>query len=318
MKKVFKVLLRVGISLTLILILLRTQDIEAIKETLLSFSLPFLFLAFFVQLSSTFISSIRWKTILKTSNINISHWILLTLYLKGYFYNNFLPTQMGGDVYKSVILGNRIKDQSTSLFSVFMDRFSGLIVLLIIALFGIGSLFGVQGILGSLAFLVVGLLVYFPALNIVAKKVKFFSKFKKANDLFLKDKKSGLLVLFYSLLIQLTSFASVYILFMGMGINLPLWSVFAFMPVLSLSLLIPSFNGFGTQDTIYAVLFKNVGITVPVSLAVSIMVHVTRLMMSLLGGVLILFNIGATKEDKDALKQQEDKQDKAVVNDSKK
>ena len=299
MKKTYKVLLRVFISGTLIIILLKTQNLPAIKASLLSFSLPFLGLALLMQLTSTLFSSIRWKTILQTSNLEVSHWRLMALYLKGYFYNNFLPTQMGGDVYKSVALGNQIKDQSTSLFSVFMDRFSGLIVLLVMALFGIGSLFGATGIAVSLGLLIIGLVIYFPMLKIMAKKVKFFKKFKQANDLFLRDKKRGVLVLMYSLFVQLTSFAMVYVLFLGMGVTLPLWSVFAFMPVISLSLLIPSFNGFGTQETVYAVLFKNLGITNPVSISVSIMVHVTRLIMSLIGGLLILFGIGG-----DNLKQE--------------
>lgn len=292
MNKYVKTLLRIGISGALIIILLYTQDIDAVKAILLSYNPVYLLFALVLIICGTIISSIRWRTILETSKVQVSHWQLFILYLKGYFYNNFLPTQMGGDAYKAVALGTHIKDQSTSFFSVFMDRFSGLIVLLIMALIGLGSLFGIKGVLGALLLLVIGIALYFPVLNFFAKRFKFFAKFKEASDLFVKDKKRGILVLFYSFLVQLFSFSMVYVLFLGLGVVLPLWSVFAFMPITSLSLLIPSFNGFGTQETVYSFLFKNVGVTVPQSITVSILIHATRLILSLFGGILILFGIG--------------------------
>ena len=196
---------------------------------------------------------------------------------------------MGGDVYKSISLGKKITGQSTSLFSVFMDRFSGLVILLVVGLFGLGSYFGTYGGLGSLAILGVGLTLYFPVLNLVASKVKFFRKFRDASLLFVKNWKCGLVVLGFSLLIQATSFALSYVLFFGFGVVLPLWSIFAFMPLVSLAILVPSFNGFGTQDTLYAVLFAQAGVTPEISVAVSFLIHGIRILMSLIGGIFILF-----------------------------
>ncbi|PIR42460.1 hypothetical protein CO058_02665 [candidate division WWE3 bacterium CG_4_9_14_0_2_um_filter_35_11] len=288
MGKVFKTLIRVGISVSLISYLLYTQDFEKIRLGVLSYNPIFIIFALILLLSGTLVSSLRWQAILSTSKVHVKVIDLFKLYIKGYFYNNFLPTQMGGDVYKSVSLGNIIKDQATALFSVFMDRFSGLIVLLIIGLFGISSMYGVVGVLAATAILVIGLALYFPVLNLFSKKIKFLNKFKRASDLFVKDKKNGSMVILYSFLVQMISFATSYVLFMGMGITLPLWGVFAYMPIASLSLLIPSFNGFGTQETVYAFLFNGVGVTSEVSITVSLMMHVVRLTVSLIGGALLL------------------------------
>lgn len=288
MKKYLKLGLKVGISLGLIIYLVSVQDINQIKEGILNFNFWSLIFALILLNIGTYVSALRWKTILATSGKEVDEKYLYVLYLKGYFYNNFLPTQMGGDVYKAVSLGNRIKDQPLALFSVFMDRFGGLIILLTLSLFGIGSLYGAAGLGISILLFITGLALYFPVLNLFGKKVKFLKKFKDASDLFLKDKQRGVMVLVYSLLIQLLSFSLVYVLFMGAGVKLPLWSVFAFMPITSLSLLIPSFNGFGTQDTVYAFLFKFAGVTEALSITVSLMNHVVRLVMSLVGGVLIL------------------------------
>lgn len=295
MKKYAKTLLRILISTVLIAYLVQTQDFGKIFSNISNFSPIFLILSLLLLLFGTYISSLRWKTILKTSKIDVNVWFLYTLYLKGYFYNNFLPTQMGGDVYKSVSLGNKIKDQSVSLFSVFMDRFSGLVLLLVVGLLGIGSLYGFLGVLVSLGMLVIGLALYFPVLNIFAKKIKFLRKFKEASELFIKDKQNGSLVLFYSLLVQIISFTTVYSLFVGLGVWLPLNAVIAFMPIASLSLLIPSFNGFGTQELVYSFLFANVGVTAAVSITASILNHAVRLTISLIAGVLILFDIDFSK-----------------------
>ena len=291
MKKYLKIILRISISLGLILYLLSTQDVSAIKSNLLTFDFTYFFVSIVLLLLGAYVSCVRWKIILQTSKVNVSVWYLFALHLKGYFYNNFLPTQMGGDVYKSIALGKKIDDQSISLFSVFMHRFSGLLVLLVMALFGIGLIYGKWGILLALGIFVVGLILYFPVLHFLAKRINFIKKFKVASDFFVKDKNRGLQVLILSFLVQILSFSLVYVLFLGVDITLPLWSVVAYMPIISLSLLIPSFNGFGTQETVYAFLFSNVGVTTEISIAVSLMVHLGRLVMSLLGGILILFPI---------------------------
>ncbi len=296
MKKYYRVFFRFLISASLLFYLYKTQDIEKLKYTLESFNLYYLLFSLLLLLTGTFISSLRWKTILNTSSYNLPIKKLFILYLQGYFFNNFLPTQMGGDVYKSVNVGKKIKDQSTALFSVFMDRFGGLIVLVLIALFGISFLFGIQGILISFIVITFGLVLYFPILNLLSKRIKFFKKFKKASLLFLKDKRRGFLVLFYSFLIQLFSFSSTYVLFLGLGISLPLWSVFAFMPIAALSLLIPSFNGFGTQEFVYSYLFANVGVTSIISISASLLIHLLRLIMSLFGGISLFLGLNYGKK----------------------
>ena len=235
-------------------------------------------------------SSTRWRFILLTSKKDVSVKNLFVLYVKGYFYNNFLPTQMGGDLYKSIALGRRINDQSVALFSVFVDRFSGLVVLLAMSLFGLASLHGLKWIIIGFIFFIIGLLLYFPVLRFFSKKIHFLTKFLEASEMLVNNRKYAFLIIVFSVFVQTCSFAMVYVLFQGFGKILPLEAVIAYMPLASLSLLIPSFNGIGTQDVIYMVLFGNVGVTKSLSFSVSILVHVIRLLMSLFGGLLLLFN----------------------------
>lgn len=285
-----KFLLKILVSVSLVLYLLYKErnELSVIKENLLSFGPIFFVLAIICLIIGTFFSALRWKVILKGAGYDVKVVDLFRLYIKGYFYNNFLPTQMGGDVYKSVSLGNKIGNQGAALFSVFMDRFSGLIVLLAIGIFGISYKFGFFVALLSIAIFGIGIIAYPVILKAMAVKIKFLEKFEKANKTFLQDKKSTVKIIFLSILVQVSSFLMASILFFGMGIVLSFWTIFAFMPLASLSLLIPSFNGYGTQDTVYAFLFGNAGVTVEISIAVSLLIHLIRIVMSLIGGLIIL------------------------------
>lgn len=291
MKRQLNFLLKTSVSIALIGYLIYSQDFKGVKDAISSFNPVFFFIALGLSILGIYVSSLRWQVILHTSGKHVSLKELAYLYTKGYFYNNFLPTQMGGDFYKAVSLGKKINNQPLALFSVFMDRFGGLIVLLIMALFGISTIYGTTGVLAALVILIIGLVFYYPVLNLSAKKVHFLRNFKEASDVFIKDKKRGLIVISLSFLIQIVSFLMVYILFLGLGINLSLESIFLNLPLASLSSLIPSFNGIGTQDTIYAFLFKNFGITAALSITVSLMIHAVRLLLSIVGGILILFGV---------------------------
>lgn len=295
MKIPVKTILRISVSTVLIIYIIRTQDFLGILKNSITIN-PLIFLVALVfLLLGTVFSSLRWREILKTSNINLPFFKLFSLYLKGYFYNNFLPTQMGGDFYKAVSLASSINDKSIAFFSVFVDRFAGLIVLLLMGIYGMSLKLDFFYTTILLLFTIVCSVLYFPLLKILSKKIKTISKFYEASLLLVKNKKSGFLILFFSLLVQIMSFAMSYILFTGFGIFLNLQDVFAFMPLISLSLLLPSFNGWGAQEAVYAKVFGLSQVSESVSIAVSLLIQVIRITMSLLGGIFILFNIGKIK-----------------------
>lgn len=288
LKRYLKLILRVGISGALILWIIIQQDFTKIISNVLQFNPLIIVCAVLILIFGTFISSIRWQTILSIPQKELPLMSLMILYLKGYFYNNFLPTQMGGDLYKSIAVGNKIKDQSTALFSVFMDRFGGLLILLSLSLFGIAATQGMLGIFVGVLLFVIGLGLYFPVLNLLSKKIKFLVNFRDASEMLVKNPKKAGGILFYSFLVQVFSFFLVYLLFLGVGINLSLKEIVLYLPLTALATLIPSFNGFGTQEVAYATLFAQSGVSPEISITVSVLIHVVRLTMSLIGGILIL------------------------------
>jgi uncharacterized protein (TIRG00374 family) len=59
---------------------------------------------------------------------------LLKNYYIGYFFSVLLPSNVGGDVVRSYYAGKRVGDQYTSAVAVFIERFSGVLFLLILAI----------------------------------------------------------------------------------------------------------------------------------------------------------------------------------------
>ena len=293
LKPYFNLAIKFSISALLIGYLLYTQDVSSIINSLSHFKYSLLVPVLFLMFLGTFVSALRWQKILATSNYTVSVWLLYSLYIKGYLYSNFLPTQMGGDVYKALILGRKIQDNSTAVFSVFMDRFSGLVVLLALGIVGISSIYGTAGLILALIVLSAGLFLYLPILkfidNYIGHKISFIRKFLNASDLLFNNKKEAVLIIGYSLLIQIISFSAAYLIFTGLNITLSLKDIFMYMPIASLSSLIPSFNGFGTQEAVYALLFSNAGVTNETAITASIIMHFCRLVLSITGGILILF-----------------------------
>lgn len=80
------------------------------------------------------ISSMKWHLFLRFWGIRISLWRLVGLYTIGNFFSNFLPSMVGGDFVRGYVLGRRIESQSRSMASVFLERFTGLIALVLLCL----------------------------------------------------------------------------------------------------------------------------------------------------------------------------------------
>jgi len=87
------------------------------------------------------ISSVRWKMLVisgKKDELSLKY--MTSLYTIGSFFNNFMPTSIGGDVYKIIKLGNKIDDKPSAAVATFAERFLGIISLILISFVGAVSL----------------------------------------------------------------------------------------------------------------------------------------------------------------------------------
>lgn len=284
MKKNLKTLVKIIVSVGLIYYLV-TKKID--KNQLISnFKLldwrylPLMILTIIIHYV---VSSFRWKSLLIHKNSHkISRWYLFKLYFVGAFFNNFMPTSIGGDVYKVYKLGKDIDDPFMGFSSVFTERFTGILMLFLIGLLSLSKHLG-WGVLVLLVWVICGLIIGFNILRILSSKSKPLKKLYDALSVYKDHPKVLLFAMITSLLIQFLSISTQYLTFMALGVKLPIFDALMFFPLITLvGFFIPSINSYGVQDYLYDLLFPVGG---GLSISASIVYHMVRMLVSLLGGV---------------------------------
>jgi uncharacterized protein (TIRG00374 family) len=97
------------------------------------------------------IISLRWWLLLRTQSIFIGFWAAVRLNFLGWFYNNFMPGSVGGDLIRAWYVTKHTDKKLQAVLSVFVDRVViGLLGTLSIAVFV--YLVFLRGELGSITF----------------------------------------------------------------------------------------------------------------------------------------------------------------------
>ncbi|MCX6784076.1 MAG: flippase-like domain-containing protein [candidate division WWE3 bacterium] len=231
-------------------------------------------------------SSLRWQVLLAARGPKVPFLILLKLYFIGVFFNNFMPSSVGGDIVKAYKLSKYTDQAFDSSISVVMERATGLFVLIFIgftAQMFVYKLIGVAIFVGFLIACGIGLLIGDKVSKIHPKIRKLWLAF-----IFYKDRPKALAAAIgLSFLIQGLSMAFQYLTFSALGYHLPFWQAMVVFPVTNfvtfLSLL-P--NGWGAQEALYALLFGLIGINKTISVTVSLVGRLVTLLVALLGGLI--------------------------------
>lgn len=287
-----KFLLKLIVSISLLVFIYFKADKNLLFTALSKINLYYLFLIFPLLIGNYIISSIRWKKLLSIyeSGEAISIFLLIKLYFIGAFFNNFLPTSIGGDVYKAMKLSHFIKNSSQAFASTFMERFSGVIVLVILALYGTIYSFGFKGLLIISLFWALVVFSYL-SLGFISKKIPKIRKFIDAVTEYKHNRSILVYALVTSVFVQVFSILTQYFIFISLGAHISIgYSFFAFPVIILASFLIPSQNSIGVQDILYASFFSSVGVPLEIAVSASIVYHLVRLLTSLIGGVFYAFS----------------------------
>lgn len=125
-----KTALKAALGLILLAVLVWMVDWRQTLGILNNLTMPWIAALLSIALTLVLISCVKWRMFLAARGADISVWKLVNLYLIGYFFNNFAPSNVGGDVARSYILGEHIGSQSDSFGTVFLERFTGFVALI--------------------------------------------------------------------------------------------------------------------------------------------------------------------------------------------
>ncbi len=139
-RNVLKLLLKITVSGGALYFVFSKINIQEVLKTISKANYLLLSCAALFFALSKLIASYRLNRFFKSISIQIHNLTNLKLYSLGMFYNIFLPGGIGGDGYKIYLLNKHFKNVKTrDIFSaVLIDRISGMIALLILAIIFFG------------------------------------------------------------------------------------------------------------------------------------------------------------------------------------
>lgn len=113
----------------------REQRWESLKSYFAKLNPGIFVLTLIIFTFSHIIVSFRWWLLLRTQSIFIDFWAAVRLYFLGWFYNNFMPSSVGGDLIRAWYVTRHTEQKFKAVLSVFVDRAIGLASTLVITIF---------------------------------------------------------------------------------------------------------------------------------------------------------------------------------------
>jgi uncharacterized membrane protein YbhN (UPF0104 family) len=313
------VIVRVVVSGALLAYVLLKADLPSFVARWPGISQPLLALALALQLTGVFVSSLKWWLLLRAAKQPVAYLWTVRTYLVGQFFSNFLPTSIGGDAVRVFRLNQLVGRLGLAIASVFVERITGFLALTIIGWVALGlnfERFGdnwqlrwamIWGLLAASGGLLValsapwtaGLLIRMPLPNVI----DWHGKLRGMADAlaqFYADRGALTLVLLLAFGYQLSWIAMNAAAAQALIMDVP-WSFIALIvPISDIVGLIPIFfNNLGAREGIYTLLLGQLGLAAAPALALALLVFGLRLLVSLLGGVVLLLEsvLGSRRGD---------------------
>jgi uncharacterized membrane protein YbhN (UPF0104 family) len=135
-RRVVVMIAKIAVSIALLAFLFSKIDTSRLWTSARKASLPWLVVALGVQTLNLIASTWRWRLLLDAQDVKLKSRTLLGSYLVATFFNNFLPSNVGGDVIRirDTVGATRSKTLATTI--VLVDRALGLMALVLISAVG--------------------------------------------------------------------------------------------------------------------------------------------------------------------------------------
>lgn len=301
-KTLFGIKLTVSVGLVTFLIFI-VDWIRAFR-ILKGAQIVYIVIGFLLWVFGLIFASLRWHLILKDNNVKFSVFKSYKAYLRGMFYNIFLPGVVGGDVVRVGICTFQTEcELGTAASSIFIERVSGIFSLLIFLIVShtifSGKLLAGINILSVRYLILIGLLfLIFVICSILLRHNlmeyladkdlnRLLSFFRSGIKAFCSVRlRTLLIVLVLSSLFQSVDIFSCFILGKALGIELSLPIFFAIVPLVYFVTVLPiSLGGLGVREGAFVFLLSrfNVGTTEVITL--SFLVYFNRVIYGTIGGI---------------------------------
>ena len=296
-----QIIVKVFVSVLLIKIMFDIVDFDSTLILLKKMNLIFFLMALVVMAIGIFITNLRWQVILNHLGVSIKFFMLLKYLLIGFFFNQTLPSSIGGDAFRAYYLWKR-EHLSIGLSSmgVVLDRYIGLVSRVMLIMISTPLSFDLindqfvksmlEVVLYCSLFIIISSVLFglFVTNLLRWKLIKGLSSFSNnARRIIFSFK--GLYSIVLSIIIQIIFVFAVLLLAHGLNLDISLIEMLLIVPITNLLTAIPiSIAGWGVREGIFIVGLGYVNISSDAALALSILYGLLMLIVSVPGLVVWL------------------------------
>ena len=300
----FKII--ISIALLLALVWFMRDKLASIGAIILSANKPIVFLCVLLIIIGIIIQSFRLKFLLDIQRIHLKIKDIVYLTFIGQFFNNVMPTAIGGDVIKAYFTSSGTDKKLETFTTIAVDRLLGAITIMWIA--AVALIFNYKQIENKMIVIVVGVIFFAGTIFTLL----IFNKKMLTNILFLR----GLLrrfkleeklerfqeainkyshhkiIIFNALLLSLVSqviyFFMTYLLALSISAPVSFMFLLLILPIIATVSMLPSLNGLGIRESGF-VYFLGSAMGHEKAFALSLLYLGVGIAISLIGGVIFLF-----------------------------
>ena len=295
-------LIKIAVTVLGLAFVLSQIELQTIADTLLQAQLSWVVITFVLILASLVVRAYRWFLLLRGLGLILPIGRLIALYFVGSFFNAFLPTSFGGDVMRIVEVKRDVPAEVAA-GTVIVDRLTGLLMLFVMALFALP--FRPAGFPQDVLLLVVAVSIAglaFGAILLEGSLIRRFGRFLPAalsptgNGPVAKIL-SAVNAVGWQAIGQALGISLIFNLILALwwwsagralGISIPFTYYLLVIPILSISLLVPSIGGLGPREVVAPMLFAS-QIAHGEAVALSLLVFFLQRLSGVLGGPIYLW-----------------------------
>jgi uncharacterized protein (TIRG00374 family) len=290
---------KIAISLGLFAFLFYSTDVEVLKRQLTTARPLPLVLAFVGYLVSQALYAYKWQVLARPLGF-VQPWrAFVVYYFVGGYFNLFAPSTVVGDLGRGLLLAANGGNTGPALYSVIVDRVSGLVMLVWVGATGF-LLFGptilpvtlcygitIAAIASLLAWWVLPYVLQFPSAN------RPF--IKRVVDKFITPYQENARTLGYacilSYLFHWFQLGLQVLLAYALNLPVPLWYLMLFIPLVHILSALPlSFAGLGVRESGYVTFLALIGVGKDQALAFGLLWSALVLGSGLVGGLVLLLS----------------------------
>jgi uncharacterized membrane protein YbhN (UPF0104 family) len=302
--------LKLSVSIILLVVLFRQIDAARLWATVRRASVTWLVVALGIYAVNLLVSTWRWHLLLHAQEVTVRRRSLLGSFLVATFFNNFLPSNIGGDVIRISDTAGPARSKTRATAVVLTDRALGLMALVLVAATGASVAAAVHPAALPIwpVYLWAGFLAFVAAASPAVFAPDGFGRLLRPLTVFHPewvgnriDKLTDVLSRFrarpgalascfaWAIFVQATVVVFYFAVSYALHLNLSLSDLAVIVPLSFIAQLLPvSVNGFGVREATFSYYFMRVGQPLESALLISLVPQALIMICSLAGAAVFV------------------------------